>query len=120
LDGAGLADLTTRLERLRERRELVEASDSPTRLDELDEVDAEERTIRDQLRRDTALNGRPRKLGGLRNRDRNSVCNAIRRALKRIDKYDKPLLAHLKRPILNLGHTLSYVPREDVRWTVSE
>lgn len=33
--------------------------------------------------------------------------NAIRRALKKIKQYDRPLSEHLQKPILNLGHTLS-------------
>lgn len=43
----------------------------------------------------------------MKDRVRNRVGNAIRRALKLIDRYDKPLAAHLKRPVLNLGHSIS-------------
>jgi hypothetical protein len=118
LDDAAELQLHSRLEQIAESRELIVASDSATRIDELDELDKEERDIRDRLRKDFDCKGKPRKLGDMRNRVRNSVCNAIRRVLKRIEQYDKPLAEHLRPPVLNLGHTISYVPRADVRWKV--
>jgi len=58
-----------------------------------------------------------RKLGDDRNKVRNRVGNAIRRALEKIKQFDKPLSEHLQKPILNLGHNLSYVPRDDSNWS---
>ncbi|MCK9502450.1 MAG: hypothetical protein M0Q52_11550, partial [Lascolabacillus sp.] len=58
-----------------------------------------------------------RKLGDDRNKVRNRVGNAIRRVLGKIKQFDRPLSEHLEKPILNLGHTLSYIPRDGSRWS---
>ncbi len=119
LDELGLIKLITRLQQIEERREVVQESDSATRVDELDDLDAEERGIRTQLNRDRGLGGKARTLGDLRNRIRNRVCNAVKRALKQIDKYDKSLAAHLKAPILTLGHSLRYQSDATMTWQFS-
>jgi hypothetical protein len=118
LDDAALAALQTRLRVIEEARQVIEASDSPTRLDELDELAREERAIRARLKRDRGLGGRARKIGDVRNQLRNRVGNALRRALQQVEKYDKPLAAHLRRPVLTTGHTLSYNPDSTVAWAV--
>ena len=120
LDDEAIEIMVARLGEIPRQRAIIEASDSPTRLDDLDELDAEERKIRDRLGKDRRLDGRSRALNDVRDRVRNRVCNAIRRALKLIDKYDKPLFEHLQRPFLNLGHRISYVPRAAVTWLLSD
>jgi hypothetical protein len=120
LDDEAREALLSRLREIRERRPLVEADGSPAAVDELDEMDTQERAIRQRLGRDCRLDGRARELGDVRDRVRNSVCNAVRRALKQVGEYDKPLLEHLKRPVLNLGHALSYVPRSEVTWAMED
>jgi hypothetical protein len=120
LDDVALVELLARLERIEKGREVVEASDSPTRLDELEELEKEERAIRKQLDRDRGLRGKVRPLGDVRNQLRNRVCNAIRRALVQIDKYDKPLATHLTPPTLTLGHSLRYQPDSTVTWAFAD
>ena len=85
-------------------------------MDDLDELEVEARSIRERLGRDHGRTGRVRQLGDIRDRVRNSVCNAIKRAMSQIRDYDPALAAHLTRPVLNLGHTIGYTPRHDVGW----
>jgi hypothetical protein len=73
--------------------------------------------IESELANAKGLGGKIRKLGDDRNKVRNRVGNAIRRALEKIKQYDRPLSDHLQKPILNLGHTLSYVPRDGLTWS---
>lgn len=73
--------------------------------------------IESELTNAQGMGGTIRKLGDERNKVRNRVGNAIRRALKKIKQYDGPLSDHLQKPILNLGHTLSYVPRDGMTWS---
>ncbi|MBA4062990.1 MAG: hypothetical protein C0501_04645 [Isosphaera sp.] len=116
LDDEAVEALRSRLAEIEERRPEVEASNEPGRLELLDELDAELRNIRNRLGRDLGRGGRPRALAGEWDRVRNRVCNAIKRAMKQLREYDPPLADHLTRPVLNLGHTISYVPRTDIRW----
>lgn len=75
------------------------------------------RRIDDELGKAKGLGGRPRKLDDQRNKVRNRVCNAIRRALKKIGQFDRPLAEHLTKPVLNLGHSINYIPRDGVAWS---
>lgn len=118
VDDEGVETLVAELGRIATCRAALERGDSPTRLDDLDELDAMACQIRDRLEQDQGLGGRRRKLGDERERIRKRVCAAITRALKEFGVYDKPLAAHLTKPILSLGHTISYIPREGETWTV--
>lgn len=90
---------------------------SPTRLDDIEELEKEKGWITSELAKARGLKGRKRQLGDDRNRVRNRVCNAIRRALKQVSQFDARLGEHLLKPILNLGHTISYVPRDGTSWS---
>ena len=79
-------------------------------------LESDKRWLVSELANAQGLGGEIRKLGDDRNKVRNRVGNAIRRALKKIKQYDRPLSDHLRKPILNLGHTLSYVPRDSLTW----
>jgi hypothetical protein len=119
LDSEACASYTTRLAEIIEARARLKESDSPTRLDEIEELDKEKMRITSLLRKGHGLHGRKRRLGDDRNRVRNRVCIAIRRALNQVKEYDTHLAEHLKKPVLNLGHTISYVPRDGVFWSSS-
>jgi hypothetical protein len=119
LDDEGRENLGTRLAEIEELLPALRESDSPTRLDEIEELEKEKVWITSTLGTARGLKGRKRQLGDERNRVRNRVCNAIRRALKQIKKYDARLREHLVKPVLNLGHTISYVPRDSTSWSTS-
>ena len=96
----------------------MEPGSSPSAVDTLDELATEENHILAQLARDTRPGGRSRVVGDARNRVCNRVSNAIRRALKLVEKYDPILFAHLTPPTLRLGYTLCYSTRSDFAWAV--
>jgi hypothetical protein len=119
LDDEGRQNLNTRLAEIDELIAAAKESDSATRLDEIEELEKEKNWITSELGKSHGLKGRKRQLGDDRNRVRNRVCNAIRRALQQIKEYDARLCDHLTKPILNLGHTISYVPRDSISWSMS-
>ncbi|MDB5311552.1 MAG: hypothetical protein JWO38_5754 [Gemmataceae bacterium] len=119
LDDEGRENMTVRLREVEERLELARESDSPTRVDELETLEHERVWLDRMLEQAKGLGGRTRRVLDDRNRVRNRVCNAIRRALMRIHQYDPRLAAHLSRPVLNLGHSISYVPRDGTTWVTT-
>lgn len=119
LDEEGRENLTTRLAEIEELLPMTRAGDSPRRLDDIEELENERMWITSTLGAARGLMGRVRKLRDDRNRVRNRVCNAIRRALKQIKEYDARLSEHFVKPILNFGHTISYVPRDSLSWSMS-
>ena len=108
--------LRARLGEIDELIAVARESGAPAQVDEIDELEKEKLSINSVLSKAKGFRGQTRKLGDERNKVRNRVCNAVRRALKKIDQYDKPLSAHLQRPILSLGHSISYVPRDGTTW----
>ena len=86
-------------------------------LGKIQALESEKGWIESELGNAKGLGGEIRRLGNDRNKVRNRVGNAIRRALEKIKQYDRPLSDHLQKPILNLGHTLSYVPRDGLTWS---
>lgn len=119
LDDEGRENLNTRLTEIEELLPALRESDVPTRLDEIEELENEKAWITAMLGKAHGLKGRKRQLGDERNRVRNRVCNAIHRAVKQIKEYDARLGEHLGKPVLNLGHAVSYVPRDDMAWSLS-
>jgi hypothetical protein len=125
LDGAPALDseakkrYSGRLEELDELISYAKESESSTRLDEIEELEKEKQFIDSELRKAKGFKGRVRNLGDGRNRVRNRVCNAIKRALKLIKQYDLRLSEHLIKPVLNLGFTVSYAPRDGMSWFTS-
>ena len=99
--------------------EIANQSDQVNRLDEIEELEKQLEWMDSVLGKSKGFVGRTNKIGSDRNKVRNRVCNAIRRALAKIKQYDKPLSLHLQRPILNLGYTISYIPPEGVVWEAS-
>lgn len=100
------ADLHTSLPTIDEAIARARASGTLEGIERADELERQKKQITAELAKSKDRLGRPRKLGGERDR----VCNAIRRALRQIANEDPPLAGYLKPPTLNLGHNLSYVP----------
>ena len=111
--------LVTRLEEIDELIARAKESGEPTQFDEIEVLEKDRLFINSVLSEAKGFRGRTRKLGDERNKVRNRVCNAIRRALRKIEQYDKPLAEHLQRPVLSLGHSISYVPRDGTVWDTS-
>jgi len=114
LDEHAIRSYRIRLNEIKE--ELIEAQ-ANNDLGKIEVLEAEKGWIESELTNARGLGGAIRKLGDDRNKVRNRVGNAIRRALKKIKLYDRPLSDHLQKPILNLGHTLSYFPRDGLTWS---
>jgi hypothetical protein len=114
LDEQAVRAYRTRLNEIEEELGNARANND---LGKIDTLVSEKGWIESELADARGLGGQIRKLGDDRNKVRNRVGNAIRRALKKIKQYDKPLSDHLQNPILNLGHTLSYVPRDGLTWS---
>ena len=116
IDAEYKESLRTRLCEIDQMIAVAREIGNPEQIDEIDELEKEKQGINSVLSKAKGFGGRVRKLGDERNKVRNRVCNAVRRALKKIEQYDKPLSEHLQRPVLNLGHNLSYVPRDGTTW----
>ncbi len=86
-------------------------------LAKIDNLVIEKEWLESELNEAKGFGGIIRKLGDDRNKVRNRVGNAIRRTLEKIKQYDRPLSDHLQKPILNLGHTLNYIPRDGLNWS---
>lgn len=118
LDLDARRSLQLRLEEIQNQIDEANGSDDPTRIDKVEELENERQWINDELGKAAGFGGRTRALNDERNKVRNRVCNAIRRALKKIGQYDHPLAEHLGKPVLNLGHSINYTPRDDLQWVV--
>ncbi len=120
LDAEAVAGLRRRLDEIRRARPQIEECGEAGGAELLDDLAAEEHQIVTRLGRDLRPGGRSRVLVDVRDQIRNRVCNPIRRALKLIATCDPPLAAHLRRPILALGHTVGYSPPSAAAWVVGE
>lgn len=105
--------------RIQELDEELEKARKNNDLGKAEELEKERDWISTELTNAHGLGGRIRKLDDDRNRVRNRVCNAIQRAIKKVKQYDKPLFDHLQRPVLNLGHSICYMPRADLSWSTA-
>ena len=63
------------------------------------------------------LGGRQRKAGDKRKNVRDAFRNAVDRAIKQIEKYDKPLAEHLKDTI-KISNEVAYRPGMPITWDV--
>ena len=116
LDDKAIQSYRTRLEEL--EGELNEAR-SNNDLSKIESLENDKEWIISELGKAHGLGGKVRKLADERDKVRKRVSNAITRALKKIDQYDKPLSEHLKEPVINLGHSISYVPRDGLTWSTT-
>lgn len=63
------------------------------------------------------LGGRQRKAGNKRKKVRNAFRNAVDRAIKQIEKYDKPLTKHLKTRS-RFSNEVTYRPGVPITWDI--
>jgi len=105
--------------RIEEINEKLEEARGKNDLAETATLETEKQWISSELSKAHGPQGRIRKLLDERNRVRNRVCNAIRRALKKVEQYDRSLSEHLVKPVLTLGHSVCYVPRDGITWSVA-
>jgi hypothetical protein len=73
--------------------------------------------IADAMEGGKGLGGRQRKAGDKRKNVRDAFRNAVDRAIKQIEKYDKPLAEHLKASIKH-GNEVVYRPEISITWDV--
>ncbi len=112
LDQDALDEYRKRTDELRREIEQAEANNDIGRAGRLrEEFDA----LVAEISRATGLGGRKRKATDDRERARQAVSAAIRRALKAIETEHKPLWHHLRNGI-KLGEVLCYQPGKQVTW----
>ncbi|MEM9487701.1 MAG: hypothetical protein AAGC55_01085 [Myxococcota bacterium] len=99
---------------LREHRAELELAQEYNDLSRIERLNAEIDWLEQELSRSLGLCNRPREMGD-KNNARNSVCNAIRRALKQITTKNKALARHLD-GALRLGSQLCYAPADPIVW----
>lgn len=100
-------------ELFRDKAEAEEEGDH----ERLDEIQDEMAQLAAAVSGAVGKGGKPRKLADKRKNVRDAFRNAVDRAIKQIDKYDKPLAQHLKDSIKH-GNEAVYRPEIAVTWEV--
>lgn len=100
-------------ELLGEIEEAREASDHAR----IEEIEEEMAFLTKAMEGGKGLGGRQRKAGDKRKNVRDAFRNAVDRAIKQIEKYDKPLAEHLKASISH-GNEVVYRPSIPITWDV--
>ena len=83
----------------------------------VDEIEEDVAFLTKAMEGGKGLGGRQRKAGDKRKNVRDAFRNAIDRAIKQIEKYDKPLAEHLKASIKH-GNEVVYRPGTPIVWDV--
>jgi hypothetical protein len=83
----------------------------------VEEIEEEMAFLTKAMEGGKGLGGRQRKAGDKRKNVRDAFRNAVDRAIKQIDKYDKPLAQHLKDSIKH-GNEAVYRPGTSITWDV--
>lgn len=81
------------------------------------EIEDEMAQIADEITGGTGKSGKLRKAGDKRKNVRDAFRNAVNRAIKQIEKYDKPLANHLKASITHSNEVV-YRPGVPITWDV--
>lgn len=81
-----------------------------------EQIQSDIESLMEELKRGRGLGNRLRKAADDRDRFRNRVGNAVRRAIENISAYDPRLAEHLKSPALRLGHNPIYYPPDGIVW----
>jgi 7-cyano-7-deazaguanine synthase in queuosine biosynthesis len=97
--------------------EIEEARDAEDHA-RVEEIEKEMEFLAKAIEEGKGLGGRQRKMGDKRKNVRDAFRNAVDRAIKAIEKYDKPLAAHLKDTIKNSNNEVVYRPQPAVVWDV--
>lgn len=96
--------------------EIDEARDSGDHV-RVEEIHVEMAFLTKALEGGKGLGGRQRRAGDKRKNVRDAFRNAVDRAIKQIEKYDKPLAEHLKASIKH-GNDVGYRPGMSITWEV--
>lgn len=119
-DAGDVADRRALREWQQRARELLgeigEARDSGDHA-RVEEIEEEMAFLTKALEGGKGLGGRQRKAGDKRKNVRDAFRNAVDRAIKQIEKYDKPLAEHLKASIKH-GNEVVYRPGMPITWEV--
>lgn len=83
----------------------------------IEEIEKEMAFLTKAMEGGKGLGGRQRKTGDKRKNVRDAFRNAVDRAIKQIEKYDKPLAEHLKASIKH-GNEVVYRPGTPIVWDV--
>ncbi|MBU6460882.1 MAG: hypothetical protein KGQ58_08430 [Proteobacteria bacterium] len=83
----------------------------------IEEIEKEMAVLLQYIESGKGLGGRQRKTGDKRKNVRDAFRNAVDRAIKQVEKYDKPLAQHLKDSI-KLGNEAVYRPGMPITWDV--
>ena len=83
----------------------------------IEEIEKEMAALLKYIESGKGLGGRQRKTGDKRKNVRDAFRNAVDRAIKQVEKYDKPLAQHLKDSI-KLGNEAVYRPGMPITWDV--
>jgi 7-cyano-7-deazaguanine synthase in queuosine biosynthesis len=83
----------------------------------IEEIETEMAALVKFIESGKGLGGRQRKSGDRRKNVRDAFRNAVDRAIKQIEKYDKPLAEHLKASIKH-GNEVVYRPEMPITWDV--
>jgi 7-cyano-7-deazaguanine synthase in queuosine biosynthesis len=83
----------------------------------IEEIETEMAALVKFIESGKGLGGRQRKAGDKRKNVRDAFRNAVDRAIKQIEKYDKPLAEHLKASIKH-GNEVAYRPGMAITWEV--
>jgi hypothetical protein len=99
--------------------EALEVAREKQDLETIDDLENEMIMINSELTKAQGLNGRSRSIADEKNKIRNRVCTAVKRALEKIEQHDKLLSEHLKKPALTFGYNLCYTPSTSIEWSTS-
>lgn len=83
----------------------------------IEEIEKEMATLVKYIEGGKGLGGRQRRVGDKRKNVRDAFRNAVDRAIRQIEKYDKPLAEHLKASI-KYGNEVVYRPGMVITWEV--
>ena len=83
----------------------------------IEEIEKEMAALVKYIEGGKGLGGRQRRVGDKRKNVRDAFRNAVDRAIRQIEKYDKPLAEHLKASI-KYGNEVVYRPDMAITWEV--
>lgn len=119
-DAGDVADRRALNECKQQARELFEEMEEARERDDharIEEIEKEMAALVKYIEGGKGLGGRQRRVGDKRKNVRDAFRNAVDRAIRQIEKYDKPLAEHLKASI-KYGNEVVYRPGMVITWEV--
>lgn len=119
-DAGDVADRRALNECKQQARELFEEMEEARERDDharIEEIEKEMAALVKYIEGGKGLGGRQRRVGDKRKNVRDAFRNAVDRAIRQIEKYDKPLAEHLKASI-KYGNEVVYRPGMAITWEV--